>query len=79
MGEALANFGNPSSPHAVGRMAAGSKETARAQVARLIGARPEEIIFTSSGTEANLLALTGLAKANASKGNHLVISSVEHL
>jgi cysteine desulfurase len=54
-------------------------EKAREQVADLIGARAQEIVFTSSGTEANTWALTGLARAYESKGRHLVVSAVEHL
>ncbi len=71
--------GNPSSPHAEGRAAAQHLEKARRQVADLIGARPEEILFTSSGSEANTWALVGLAKAVEPKGKHRVVSAVEHL
>ncbi len=79
MAQACLQFGNPSSLHAAGRFAAQARDVARAKVAGLIGAHPQEIIFTSSGTEANLLALIGLAKAHESKGKHLVVSAVEHL
>src|SRR6266536_6079540 len=62
-------FGNPSSSHAYGRVAAAAVETARARVAALIGANdPEEIVFTSSGTESNQLALTGAAHALRAAG-----------
>jgi len=77
--EALSSWGNPSSLHAEGRAAAQARERARARVAALIGARGEEIFFTSSGTEANAWALTGLAAGARAKGNHLIVSVVEHL
>ncbi len=79
MARAMAALANPSAPYAEGRAAARLLGAARAQVAALIGARPEEIVFTSSATEANLWALTGLARANAARGRRLVISAVEHL
>jgi len=71
-------FGNPSSLHSWGREAKKALEEAREQVAALIGARPEEIVFTSGGTEADNLAITGAAYANARKGKHIIISSIEH-
>lgn len=70
-------FGNPSSLHQEGRIAREAVETARAQVAALIGAEPEEIIFTASGTEADNLALIGVVRARGRSG-HLVTSSIEH-
>ncbi|MBI3323208.1 MAG: cysteine desulfurase [Candidatus Omnitrophica bacterium] len=76
---ALASLANPSAPYAEGRAAARLLGAARVQVAALVGARPEEILFTSSGTEANLWALTGLARAGAARGRHIVVSAVEHL
>jgi len=79
MEEALRLLGNPSSLHKEGRLSAQAMETARGQIAALIGALSEEMVFTSSGTEANTWALTGLAKAHESRGRHLVISSIEHL
>jgi cysteine desulfurase len=69
--------GNPSSLHAPGAAAREAVEEARAHVARLVGAEPEEILFTAGGTEADNLAVLGLAAANPSK-KHLVISAVEH-
>jgi cysteine desulfurase len=69
--------GNPSSLHAAGAAAREAVEEARAHVARLVGAEPEEILFTAGGTEADNLAVLGLASANPSK-KHLVISVVEH-
>ena len=70
-------FGNPSSLHYEGRIAREAMETARAQVAALIGAEPEEIIFTASGTEADNLALIGAVRASVRPG-HVVTSSIEH-
>ena len=69
-------FGNPSSLHTLGRQAREAVETARAQVAALIGARPREIVFTGSGTEADNLALA--AAAGASGSGRLVTSAIEH-
>ena len=79
MTEAMTRCANPSSHHAEGRAAAAAVQKARLQVAALIGARSEEIAFTSSGTESNLWALSGLAEAHPSKSKHLVVSAVEHL
>lgn len=71
-------FGNPSSIYSYGQEAKGAIEEARVKVADLIGARGEEIIFTSGGTEADNFALKGVAFANENKGNHIITSSVEH-
>ncbi len=71
-------FGNPQSLHAEGRTALAAVDGAREKVAALVGARPEEVIFTSSGSEANNLALKGLALAHQARGKHLVVSAVEH-
>lgn len=71
-------YGNPQSLHGWGDDAREAIEEARGRVAALIGAQPEEIIFTSSGTEANNLAIKGLAMAQQSKGKHIVISPIEH-
>lgn len=71
-------YGNPSSVHAQGREARVAVEEARNQVAALIGAKPEEIIFTSGGTEADNMALKGVARANRNKGNHLITTRIEH-
>jgi cysteine desulfurase len=70
-------FGNPSSQHHEGRIAREAVEKARAQVASLIGAEPDEIIFTASGTEADALALIGAVRASGRSG-HIVTSSIEH-
>lgn len=71
-------YGNPSSIHSYGQEAKGAIEEARVKVANLIGARNEEIVFTSSGTEADNFALKGVAFANENKGNHIITSAIEH-
>lgn len=70
-------FGNPSSLHCEGRIARRAVDTARSQVANLVGAEPEEIIFTASGTEADNLALIGAVHASGRPG-HVVTTSIEH-
>ncbi len=75
LGEA---FGNPSSLHDWGNGPQEAVEVARAQVARLIGANTEEVIFTGSGTESNNFAIKGLALAQQNKGKHVVVSAIEH-
>ncbi len=70
--------GNPSSIHGTGRDAREAVEKARRQVAKLINARPRSIIFTGGGSEANNLALKGLAFANREQGNHIITTKVEH-
>lgn len=71
-------FGNPSSGHVYGRRTRGAVAIARAQVAQLIGALPDEIVFTGCATEANNLAVLGVARALREHGRHLVTSAVEH-
>ncbi|MFO7995838.1 MAG: cysteine desulfurase NifS [Dehalococcoidia bacterium] len=71
-------FGNPSSIYSYGQEAKGAVEEARTRVAGLIGARSEEIIFTSGGTEADNYALKGIAYANEHKGNHIITTRIEH-
>ncbi len=71
-------FGNPSSDHAYGAEPRRALATARAQVAALIGARPGEIVFTGSGSEANLLALRGAVLAEGARDAHLVVQATEH-
>ncbi|MDD5567104.1 MAG: cysteine desulfurase family protein [Patescibacteria group bacterium] len=71
-------FGNTMSLHQFGQSAKNILETSRAIVAGLIKANPEEIIFTSSATESNNLALKGVAEANHKKGKHIIISQIEH-
>ncbi|MGB2814123.1 MAG: cysteine desulfurase NifS [Dehalococcoidales bacterium] len=72
------SFGNPSSIYACGQDAKEAIEGARASVAALIGARDEEIIFTSGGTEADNAALKGVAYASGGRGQHIITSSIEH-
>ncbi len=72
------NFGNPSSIHAFGRRARMAVEEARERVAKGIGANPDEIVFTSGGTEADNIALEGAARANRERGNHIITCAVEH-
>jgi len=71
-------FGNPQSLHNWGDGAREALEGAREQVATLIGGSSEEIIFTCSGTEANNMAIKGIARARAEKGKHIIVSSIEH-
>ncbi len=71
-------FGNPSSIHGYGQEAKAAVEEARTKVAGLIGARDEEIVFTSGGTEADNFALKGVACANEDKGNHIITTAIEH-
>ncbi|HUU63390.1 MAG TPA: cysteine desulfurase family protein [Dehalococcoidia bacterium] len=71
-------YGNPQSIHEWGDQAREALDDARSKVAALIGAQPEEIIFTGSGTEANNFAIKGLALARQSQGKHVVISAIEH-
>ena len=72
------HHGNASSVHASGRRARQGVDEAREQVAELIGAKPREIVFTSGGTEADNLAIKGIAWAGSARGRHVVTSSVEH-
>jgi cysteine desulfurase len=71
-------FGNASSSHPQGRRAAQAVATARQQVAELIGAQAQEIVFTGCATEANNLALLGVARALGAGKRHLVVSAIEH-
>jgi len=71
-------WGNPSSVHHIGRKARSLLDDARDRAAKLLGAKPSEIIFTGGGTEANNLAIFGTARALKSKGKHLITSAVEH-
>ena len=72
------HYGNPSSVHAAGREARAGVDDARDRLAALLGAKPHELIFTSSGTEANNLAVLGLARAHRDRGRHLICASAEH-
>ncbi len=71
-------FGNPSSMHSEGQKAKAALDEAREKVANLIHASPSEIYFTSSGSESNNFAVKGVAFGNRKKGDHLVISEIEH-
>ncbi|MBI4331525.1 MAG: cysteine desulfurase [Chloroflexi bacterium] len=72
------HFGNPSSDYIFGRRAREAVEHARKQVAALIGARPEEVVFTSGGSESDNQAIVGTALANAGKGKHIIATRIEH-
>ena len=72
------HHGNPSSGHSLGRAMAQVVETARAQVGAMLGALPEEIVFTSGGTESNNLAIKGIAHRLRDKGKHIITSVIEH-
>lgn len=72
-------FGNPSSGHAFGRTAQQAIASAQKTIAGFIGAHPSEIFFTGSGTESNNLAILGVARANKSRGQHIITTKTEHL
>ncbi len=71
-------FGNASSVHQMGQEARAGVDRARRQIAAFIGARANEIVFTSGGTEANNLAILGVGEAAQSHGRHIIISAIEH-
>jgi cysteine desulfurase len=71
-------FGNPSSIHTFGQEAKKAIEDARERIASFLGAKSEEIVFTSGGTESNNFAIEGIAYANEKKGKHIIISAIEH-
>ncbi|MCP4399614.1 MAG: cysteine desulfurase NifS [bacterium] len=71
-------FGNPSSIHSFGQESKAAIEDAREQIASFLGAKPEEIIFTSGGTESSNLALKGVAYANEQRGKHIISTEIEH-
>lgn len=72
------SFGNPSSIHMAGRRTKGAIEEAREKVARFLGCEPVEVVFTSSGTEADNMAVKGVASALAGRGMHIITTRVEH-
>jgi cysteine desulfurase len=72
------SFGNPSAAYSCGQETRQSIETARENIAAAIGAHPEEIIFTSGGTESDNTALKGVARANRSHGKHIITTTIEH-
>ena len=71
-------FANPASAHAPGRQARAAVEQARSQVAALVNAKPQEIVFTSGATEADNLAIKGVAHFERARGKHIVTSRIEH-
>ena len=71
-------FGNPSSVYAAGRASRRALDAARDTVANLLGSRPNEVIFTSGGSESDNLALKGVAFARRDKGNHIITTRIEH-
>ena len=72
------HFGNPSSIYPLGQEASDAVAAARESLASLIGATPREIFFSSGGTESDNWALKGFARANATKGRHIITSAIEH-
>ncbi len=72
------HFGNPSSSHVYGAAAKKAVEKARGQIARMLRCRPEEVVFTSGGSESNNYAIKGAARSLRHKGNHIITSAVEH-
>jgi len=72
------HFGNPSSIYSIARDSKKAIDTARAQVATALGAEPDEIYFTSCGSESDNWAIKGIAYANRKKGNHIITSKIEH-
>jgi len=71
-------FGNPSTLYSIGAEARSAVEEARRKVADLVGARPDEIVFTGCGTESDNMALKGVAFAHMERGKHIIVSSIEH-
>ncbi len=72
------HFGNPSSSHAIGRASAEAIDDARRQVAGLLAADPQEIVFTSGGTDSNNLAIKGVMLEHGRPRGHMIISNIEH-
>ena len=72
------HYGNPSSLHWAGTPAREAVEKARAQVARILGCDPAEVVFTSGGSEANNHAVKGVFFANRNRGDHIITTAVEH-
>jgi cysteine desulfurase len=71
-------FGNPSSYHHLGRQARASLQAARRELAVIFGCRPDEVVFTAGGTEANNIALLGVVSALKDRGRHIITSAIEH-
>ncbi len=72
------HFGNPSSTHPYGQIPREAVRQAREQVAGLIGCQPDEVIFTSGGTESNNMVIKGVAEAHAGRGGHIITTQIEH-
>jgi len=72
------HFGNPSSAHRYGAITRAAVAQARSQVAELLNSKPDEIVFTSGGTESNNYAIRGAALARAERGRHIITSQIEH-
>src|ERR671919_179502 len=72
------DFGNPSSAHSHGSVAAAAVARGRAEVAALLGGEPDGVVFTASGSEAHNLAITGVALARLGEHDHIVTSAVQH-
>jgi cysteine desulfurase len=74
------NYGNPSSAHSVGNSTKAALTVSKEKVAELVAAaKPQEIVFTSGGTESNNLAIKGVAFRNKMKGNHIITTAIEHI
>lgn len=71
-------FGNPSSPYRFGNESRAAVERSRARIAQHVGCKPDELVFCSSGTESDNLALRGVAHALRNRGNHIVTTAIEH-
>jgi len=71
-------FGNPGGLYREGRRAKDALEESRARIAKILNSRPAEIVFTSGGTESDVLALAGTARAQRTKGNHIIATTIEH-
>lgn len=71
-------YGNPSSIYEIGQKAKNDIQIARVEIAEILGCYPEELIFTSGGTESDNLAILGVARANKHKGNHIITTNIEH-
>lgn len=73
------NFGNASSGYSIGRNAKAAIDNARCKVATAIGARSDEIYFTSGGSEADNMIISGIARANKNRGKHIITTKIEHM
>ena len=71
-------FGNPSNLYELGRTANRAIVEATKTIAEILGCRPDEFVYTSSATEADNLAILGVARANKDKGNRVIVSQIEH-